>query len=1107
MAEPAEHADKKARVEDDANGEPVAKPARAPFNMIAGENGAKPGSAIDLLRNYAGGRTVVERAATDAAPSLDWDRFGPQLGVSPKSDGSGPFFLPREEASPVAPLLTELHSLKGTDRNSIIFTSNLVVTVVGEVQRVISECGYDWSPQMQQKLGTTLNSSANVKYALRYALMAFNHLVQEVLLYLAPGIAPLDILATAESTKRGAFCDSYDQIGLLHELALIFSRFPTEMQKPGGLGAVHRELQRLRESPPPPTSAASLSSVGTTPSATIAAPKPSSSTVAVLPSALDAPMEPLRPPPPLVPPTSSSLDATQSSQELVAPRSSLTNNVKPTSDTAASSKAPPSEGALADLRRRLASRENKNNSLDATAMDVDLSNSAPDAQALAELLENYSFDVPEGSEALTKDDVKKGDIFCRVSRGPMALCRVSKVSGSRVSVTDSTNRSLSVSPGHLRRACSGDVATFPPEDGPWTVEPLLATPLPPISLPPDDIITKVVDGTRQLLSARDVRITHFNDTERRLLQIPVETLSDALDRLPIVLFTLDGTLSAIDGDRARMLDRNSLRKVNSEVHSLVLLGAARELLQEWAKTPEHMRPPLASAPVAQASVDVITEPRKRKTTELFANDPNVQKSSYGGDREFHAKDAVRTTTELSCAGCGAAFVFSGGEKRYTCTEDDCKKIFCSQCAGYGCATTQKADSKWKCPTCKSASPIDMVSVKQTSGSLIHGSEIRLLTAGRIRLALGDDYVEYCKDMGSKFGSQVWYELEVLTGAYERVAACRRFTKSTVGSSNICIDRFGNGIFAVYDDFWDQCREPGETPLQVAERMTIEVQPGFVVIAGLFQWGVLDYLDGAKGGFVGGERMKRLRDVHGVYSYMPTVADFLALPYQECPERLDEPEWPTPELKDMFCEYGAEEARRLAISGPDVPPARQPAQGPGSRNHALETPAVIVADREERGVRERATLKFLLAFKAGRLHDPALQVMDGLHEISGWLSIDCEDCSLGPDQHIKQQTPLYLAAVRVRERMGEYETRGPFIKSPLRHFLNTGVGDGSDLARLRGHWNVFMGAAWRARYRETPTSEYKYVELQSTWEKHDPVARAAGPEALPAPDARAPRSKK
>ena len=51
----------------------------------------------------------------------------------------------------------------------------------------------------------------------------------------------------------------------------------------------------------------------------------------------------------------------------------------------------------------------------------------------------------------------------------------------------------------------------------------------------------------------------------------------------------------------------------------------------------------------------------------------------------------------------------------------------------------------------------------------------------------------------------------------------------------------------------------------------------------------------------------------------------------------------------------------------------------------------------------------------------------------------------------------------------------------------------------------MGCSWRVRYRETPTSEYTYVELSSVWEPFDPAARAAGPEALPAPSFRAPRS--
>ena len=248
---------------DDSSEEDDSDTDSAPVDGPPAPEGADGGADHDDQASSDSDDGPQEKSP-DAAPCLNWDQFHSQLGVSLKSDGSGLSFLPQAEASPVAQLILHLNCLKSSDRNSINFTSGHVVTAVGEVLRLISECGYDWSPEMQQKLGTTLNSSANVEYALRYAAMAFNHLVREVLLYLAPGIAPLDLLATVESTKRGAkFRDSYDQIGLLHELALIFSRFPTKMQKPGGLGAVHCELRRLRESPPPPTSAASLSSVGT----------------------------------------------------------------------------------------------------------------------------------------------------------------------------------------------------------------------------------------------------------------------------------------------------------------------------------------------------------------------------------------------------------------------------------------------------------------------------------------------------------------------------------------------------------------------------------------------------------------------------------------------------------------------------------------------------------------------------------------------------------------------------------------------------------------------------------------------------------------------------
>ena len=1007
----------------------------------------------------------------------------------------------------MAPLLLQLYFLKGSDRNLIDYTSSLVVTVVGEARHVILKSGYVWSSEMQRQLQTPLDSSANVKFALRYAIIALNYLDGKVLHYLAPKTAPLDLLATVESTSTGDLRDSYDQLAFLHKLLLIFSRFPLEMQKEGGLGAVQRELRRGRASPQPTASTTSPRLGGTTPSDEIVAPKPSSSTVAVLRSDPDVTMDTSPPPPPSVPTTSSSLGGTLPSTESAAPSSSLTNNVNPTSDTAASSKAPlPSDCALASLLTKVASRKKKDISLDATAMVVDSSGSAlvseTDPLVLKKLLDDCSLTLPANSKALTKADVKKGEVLYTVQNGTMALCRVTRVHKGWAYVQDSaTEGSLQVRPGTLRVACLNDVARFPPVGGPLTEEPLLATLPPAISLPPDDTIITIVDGTRQILSERDIRINKFTDADRRRLQIPVETLSDALGVFPPIIFTLDGLLKSIIEGRARTIDERSLKKFNSEVHSLVLLGSARKLLQEWTKVPDHKKPPLISAPVARPTNESIVDgSRERKTIKRLTDDRKMQASSC--DQDFWRN--VRDTQ--SCAVCAGAFS-DGAQKIWRCMQDGCGYLVHAKCAGYAETSAQRSDSKWMCPPCKSSEPIDVVKPTQAGGSLVH-NEARLLVTERIKLAFGEDYEPYCKYMGPKFGSKDWYDLEVFTGAYEGEGACRRFTKSPIGTGSILIDWKGNGVFAVFDEFWDSCRKPGETPLQVAKRMAVEVHPGFEVIAGLFEWGVLHYLDGEKGGFVGGWRMERLRDDHHVdQRSMPTAADFLAAPYQECLKRTDEPDWPTPELKDMYCEYGAEEARRLAISGPDVPPARGTNLGPGSRNHAPETPAVIVADREERGVRERANLEFLSAFKANQLHDPALQVIDGLRRVSGWLPIACADCGLGPDQHIKQQTPLYLAAVRVRELMGEYETRGAFVKSPLRWFLNTGVGDGSDLDKLRNHWNVFMGASWRVRYRETPISEYKYVELPSVWEPLDPAARNAGPEALPAPELWAPHSKK
>ena len=156
-----------------------------------------------LQNNNAGWRMLlpgVERAAPEQAPRLEWRRFFPLLRVTPENDGDGVICLPLKEASPLAQLLLQSNLLKGCDRNLIEYTSSLAVTVVGEAQQFILKCGYVWSSEMQQQLQTPLDSSAKVQYALRCATVALNYVVRQVLLYLAPKTAPLDILADSDSS-------------------------------------------------------------------------------------------------------------------------------------------------------------------------------------------------------------------------------------------------------------------------------------------------------------------------------------------------------------------------------------------------------------------------------------------------------------------------------------------------------------------------------------------------------------------------------------------------------------------------------------------------------------------------------------------------------------------------------------------------------------------------------------------------------------------------------------------------------------------------------------------------------------------------------------------
>ena len=142
------------------------------------------------------------------------------------------------------------------------------------------------------------------------------------------------------------------------------------------------------------------------------------------------------------------------------------------------------------------------------------------------------------------------------------------------------------------------------------------------------------------------------------------------------MITLDCVLTSISEDRARTIDQKSLKKFNSEVHSLVLLGAARSLLREWAEVPEHVKPPLRSVPVARPNNEFIVDgSRDRKKTKRLEDDPRMQAS--GMDQEFWRN--VRETK--SCSICAAAFTANDGAKNiWHCKQSACGKAFCSQCA-------------------------------------------------------------------------------------------------------------------------------------------------------------------------------------------------------------------------------------------------------------------------------------------------------------------------------------------------------------------------------------------------------------------------------------------
>ena len=106
--------------------------------------------------------------------------------------------------------------------------------------------------------------------------------------------------------------------------------------------------------------------------------------------------------------------------------------------------------------------------------------------------------------------------------------------------------------------------------------------------------------------------------------------------------------------------------------------------------------------------------------------------------------------------------------------------------------------------------------------MVHG---RTELADRIRLMFDDEeeWRRFYEELGPAFGSWIFYKLEVLIEAYKSDAACRRYTKSTIGSASNCIDYRGRGMLALFDEFWDGQRLPNETPLQVAERMTVDLR--------------------------------------------------------------------------------------------------------------------------------------------------------------------------------------------------------------------------------------------------------------------------------------------
>ena len=214
-------------------------------------------------------------------------------------------------------------------------------------------------------------------------------------------------------------------------------------------------------------------------------------------------------------------------------------------------------------------------------------------------------------------------------------------------------------------------------------------------------------------------------------------------------------------------------------------------------------------------------------------------------------------------------------------------------------------------------------------------------------------------------------------------------------------------------------------------------------------------------FRGGPAMERMYG--GASNTVPSLANVVAATNQYVLSKINDPNWPTPDISEPHCIYGNEEAQIYKDGGP---PARD-----GSGNEASGN-AAVDATRLQRSVRYESTVDFVKKFREGGMQNVEVQLKNCFGEISDWVPLRASKYEMDNLREPRAPTDLMKAFIYLRTHMGWNGAAAFNVHMPMYDFFQDG----------RKSWtkNTISGGSPRFRIKDD-TFETTIIQLDRAYD--------------------------